>query len=311
MGLLLDVILPVFVVIGAGWAMAKWGGYGEHAVDTLMRFSQGIAVPCLLFTQIAHLDLKTSFEPGLIISFYAGAFLCFATGFLGAWKLFGRPLEEAVTTGFACMFSNSLLLGLSITERAYGEAALAGNYAIIAMHSPLFYAFGITLMEMVKSHGKGLHPAVLTRQVVKAIFSQSLVIAISLGFLINVSGFPLPAAVGEAADMLGKAGLPAALFGLGGVLYRYRPEGDKGLIALIVLVSLVLHPVATYGLGLLLQVNVPGLRSAVVTAAMPPGANAYLFAHLYAVGRRANASAVLIATALSLFTAWLWLQILP
>ena len=136
MGLLLDVILPVFVVIGFGYGMAKWGGMAETAVDALMRFSQGIAVPCLLFRQISLLDLKTSFDPGLITSFYAGAFLCFAAGFFGAWKLFGRPLEEAVTTGFACMFSNSLLLGLSITERAYGTAALTGNYAIIALHSP-------------------------------------------------------------------------------------------------------------------------------------------------------------------------------
>ena len=311
MGLLLDVILPVFVVIGFGYGMAKWGGMAETAVDALMRFSQGIAVPCLLFRQISLLDLKTSFDPGLITSFYAGAFLCFAAGFFGAWKLFGRPLEEAVTTGFACMFSNSLLLGLSITERAYGTAALTGNYAIIALHSPMFYAFGITLMELVRSHGQGLTAGALTLKVLKAIFSQSLVLAISLGFIVNLFHLPLPGALDAATDMLGKAGLPTALFGLGGVLYRYRPEGDKGLITLIVGVSLLLHPTVTYGLGRVLQLDVASLRSATITAAMPPGANAYLFAHLYAVGRRANASAVLIATALSIGTAWVWLQVLP
>ena len=311
MGLLLDVILPVFVVIGFGYAMAKWGGMPDSAVDALMKFSQGIAIPCLLFRQISMLDFKTSFNPGLITSFYAGAFLCFAAGFFGAWKLFRRPLEEAVTTGFACMFSNSLLLGLSITERAYGSAALAGNYAIIAMHSPMFYAFGITLMEMVRSHGQGLSPRVLTLKVLKAIFSQSLVLAITLGFIVNLLHLPLPGALDAATDMLGKAGLPTALFGLGGVLYRYRPEGDKGLIALIVAVSLLLHPTVTYGLGRLLHLDIPSLRSATVTAAMPPGANAYLFAHLYGVGKRANASAVLIATALSIFTTWVCLQVLP
>ncbi|MGV8987113.1 MAG: AEC family transporter [Cypionkella sp.] len=311
MGLLLDVILPVFIVIGAGYGMAKWGGMSHSAVDALMSFSQGIAVPCLLFRQIAILDLKTSFDPGLLISFYGGAFLCFAAGFLGAWKLFQRPLEEAVTTGFACMFSNSLLLGLSITERAYGTEALAGNFAIIAMHSPLFYGFGIMLMELVRSHGKGLAARTLTLKVVKAIATQPLVVGITLGFIVNVTHLPIPGGIDAATEMLGKAGLPTALFGLGGVLFRYKPEGDKGLIALIVGVSLLVHPVATYGMGLLFQLDVASLRSATVTAAMPPGANAYLFAHLYAVGRRANASAVLIATALSVVTAWVWLQILP
>ena len=298
MGLLLDVILPVFVVIGFGYSMAKWGGMSESMVDALMWFAQSIAVPALLFRQIALLDLSTSFHVGLIGSFYGGACLCFAVGFFGAWKLFNRPLEEAVTTGFACMFSNSLLLGLSITERAYGSAALTGNYAIIAMHSPLFYALGITLMELVRSHGQGLSGRVLTVKVVRAIFSQSLVLAITLGFIVNLSGIALPGALDAASEMLGKAGLPAALFGLGGVLNRYRPEGDKGLIALIVGVSLVVHPVVTYGLAMVFQLDVASLRSATVTAAMPPGANAYLFAHLYATGRRANASAVLIATAL-------------
>jgi predicted permease len=49
----------------------------------------------------------------------------------------------------------------------------------------------------------------------------------------------------------------------------------------------------------------------VVTAAMPPGVNAYLFAHLYGTGRKVAASAVLVATAISILTAWFWLQVLP
>lgn len=40
-----------------------------------------------------------------------------------------------------------------------------------------------------------------------------------------------------------RAALPAALFGLGGVLYRYRPEGDTRTIMFVVAVSLILHPV--------------------------------------------------------------------
>jgi malonate transporter and related proteins len=311
MGILLDVILPVFVVIGFGYFLARRGTLTSGAVDALMQFSQGIAVPCLLFRQMVHMDLSSAFDPKLIASFYIGAFTCFGLGLFGAWKLFGRPLQEAVAVGFACMFSNSLLLGLSITERAYGSAALAGNYAIIALHSPLFYALGITLMELVRSHGQGLSAPALTRQVVKAIFSQSLVLGISAGFLINLSGLPLPGALDQAADLLGKAGLPTALFGLGGVLYRYRPEGEKAIIALIVGISLLVHPVITYGLGRWLHLDTASLRSATVTAAMPPGANAYLFAHLYGVSRRANASAVLIGTGLSIVTAWVWLQILP
>jgi hypothetical protein len=44
---------------------------------------------------------------------------------------------------------------------------------------------------------------------------------------------------------------------------------------------------------------------------MPPGVNAYIFANMYGVARRVCASAVLMGTAASLLTAWMWLTILP
>ena len=312
MQILIDVVLPVFLLIGFGYAAARAKLLSDDAIDGLMRFSQSFAIPCLLFRSISTLDLSTSFDPGLLLSFYIGAFAGFAAGFAAARKGFGRPLDECVAVGFACMFSNSLLLGLSITERAYGKEALIGNYAIIAMHSPLFYAFGIGLMEWVRSRGKDLSGAALSAQVVRSIFSQPLVIGITLGVAVNLVHLPVPDAVGGALDMLGRAGLPVALFGLGGILLRYRPEGDKSLIATVVLVTLILHPVVTYLLArFVFAVPVAALRSAVVTAAMPPGVNAYLFAHLYGTGRRVAASAVLIATALSIVTAWVWLQVLP
>ena len=312
MGILIDVVLPVFLVIGFGYLAARTKLLSPEAVDGLMKFSQSFAIPCLLFGSISTLDLRTSFHPGLLLSFYIGAFAGFAVGFFGAHKGFDRPLDESVAVGFACMFSNSLLMGLPITERAYGTAALTGNYAIIAMHSPMFYAFGIALMEWVRSRGQGLSGPALGRQVVRAILSQPLVIGIILGVSVNLSGLVVPEAISAAVSMIGRAGLPAALFGLGGILLRYRPEGDKALIALVVAVTLILHPVVTYGMArFVFVVDVPSLRSSVVTAAMPPGVNAYLFAHLYGTGRKVAATSVLVATAISILTAWFWLQLLP
>ncbi len=44
---------------------------------------------------------------------------------------------------------------------------------------------------------------------------------------------------------------------------------------------------------------------------MAPGVNAYLFAAMYGVAKRVAASAVLLATAASILTIWVWLHILP
>lgn len=312
MSALLDVILPVFVVIAFGYAAARWLGFKDAAVDGLMHFAQGFALPLLLFASIARLDLSRAYDAGLMLSFYIGAFSGFGCAFLAARLLFHRPTTDSIAFGFVGLFSNSLLLGVPITERAYGQAALEGNFAIISIHAPLFYAFGITLMELARSHGLGLSAPTLMRQVAKAILTQPLVIGILAGFAVNLSGFGLPGIVWSAVDMVIPAALPAALFGLGGVLHRYRPEGDFRAIAVLSGVSLILHPAITWLLATqVFAVDAAGLRSAVMTAAMAPGVNAYVFANLYGVAKRVAASTVLLATGLSIATVWVWLQILP
>jgi malonate transporter and related proteins len=312
MSALLDVILPVFLIIGFGYAAAKRGLFGESAVDGVMRYAQNFAAPCLLFRSIAGLDLGHAYDPALMLSFYIAAFVSFGVGLTGALFLFKRPLTDAVAIGFACLFSNSLLLGLPITERAFGTAALTGNYAIISIHAPLFYGFGIAMMEWARARGQGLSLGTLGAKIGRAIGSQPLVIGIALGFAVNLAGFGLYGPISGAVDMIAGTAIPTALFGLGGVLVRYRTEGDRATIAMICGCALVLHPALTWGLGhYVFDLDQDGMRSAVVTAAMAPGVNAYMFAHLYGVAKRVNASAVLVATALSIFTVWGWLQVLP
>ena len=309
---LLDVILPVFLLIGFGYLAAYAKLFDDGAVDGVMRFAQNFAAPCLLFKSVAGLDLSQAYHPALFASFYAGAFAGFGLGYIGARKLFGRSAAESVAIGFACMFSNSLLLGVPITERAYGTEALSGNYAIISIHAPLLYGFGITVMELVRSKGAGLSLPSLTLQVLRAIFSQPLVIGIIAGFTVNLTGMAFPQVATSAVDMMARTAIPAALFGLGGVLLRYRPEGDMKCIAMVCVLSLIVHPGVAYLLGrYAFGLSVPDLRSAVITGAMAPGVNAFLFANMYGVAKRVAASAVLIGTVATIVTAWLWLSILP
>lgn len=306
---LLEVILPVFLVIGAGY-LAVWRGlFSDAGVDGLMVFTQKFAIPALLFRAISTIDLSQSFDWPLLSSFYTGAISGFVLGMLGARFLFARPWADSVAIGFIGLFSNTLLLGLPITERAYGADALQANYAIIAIHSPLLYGIGITAMELVRNRGGSPRATLLA--VLRAMFSNALVVGIALGFAVNLSGVALPGVFTEAVDLITRAALPAALFGLGGVLVRYRPEGDMPTVLYVCALSLLVHPLITAGLGRLQGLDVDQFRSAVLTAAMAPGVNVYVFANIYGVGKRVAATAVLVGTTGSLLTVWLWLSVLP
>jgi len=232
---LLNVILPVFLVIGYGYLAAWKGWFSPAGVDGLMVFTQKFAIPVLLFRAISRLDLGQNFDLALLLSFYGGG---------------SSP---------------------SIRPSATGSAL----------------------------------------KVLKAMLANALILGIIAGFVVNLGGVPVPEVVASAVDLISRAALPAALFGLGGVLLRYRPEGDLRTILFIVSVSLFLHPAITWGLGQAFDLPRPAFRSAVLTAAMAPGINAYVFANIYGVAKRVAASAVLIGTAATILTAWLWLLVLP
>ncbi|WP_103172703.1 AEC family transporter [Paracoccus sp. SY] len=314
MSALFTIIVPVFLIVGFGYVVAWRGLFRESAVDGLMVFAQNFAAPTLLFLSMSRLDLGAEFRPAVLLPFYIGAFSSFFIGWAGARYLFNRPPMDCVAIGFVCLFSNSLLLGIPIMERAYGPDSLSGNWAIIAIHSPLLYTFGITFMEFTRAHGSGLSMGRVALRAMTGVLRTPLVIGIMAGMTMNVlqqAGLVMPEGFWAAVQMIADAALPAALFGLGGVLYRYRPEGDMGAIAMCCACSLLVHPGIAYALARITGLDDAGLRSAVMTAAMAPGVNAYLFANLYGAAKRVAATTVLVGTAVSVLSIWMWLAILP
>ncbi|MEM7487659.1 MAG: AEC family transporter [Pseudomonadota bacterium] len=305
----LAVTLPVFLLIGAGY-LAVWRDlFSQGQVDGLMVFTQRFAIPCLLFLAIADLDLAEGFDLRLLTAYYSGSLVCFAAGVAGTRFWLRRGSEDAVAVGFAAMFANTVLLGLPIAERAYGEASLAPNYAIIALHAAFCYFTGVTAMEIVRAGGSGLLGGLAT--VTRSMVHNPLMIGVALGLALNLSGLALPGPAREAVTLVARAALPAALFGLGGVLVQYKPEGDARGIFLICAIALLLHPAWTWAAGRLLGLGDGPFRAAVLTAAMAPGVNSYLFAAMHGRAVRITASSVLIGTAVSVLSVSFWLFLLP
>jgi malonate transporter and related proteins len=308
MSALIEVILPVFLVIGFGYG-ARWVlRVPSELFEQLMKFAQGFAFPVLLFRGISRLHLGDTFDPMMLGAFYSGVTLAFAAGLLGAHYLFRRPWPDSVAVAFAAAFSNGGLLGLPITERAYGADALGYNFAIIAFHAPFVYMISVTAMEIVRAGGRGVGETMLS--VARSMVKNPFVIGIGSGAFVNVTGLPVPGVVAAAVDMVANAAIPAALFALGGVLAAYRPEGDLKLVIWIAAVSLILHPAVVWLLSQGFALGDGPTRSAVLMASMAPGVNAYVFANMYGTAKRTAATAVLVGTAASIVTVWGWLWVL-
>ena len=309
MSSLIEVILPVFLIIGIGFIAAKLKWLPSTAVDGVMLFTQRFAIPCLLFNAMANIEISNYFNFLLIISYFTPSLIGFFLGILISRHLLKYSLEKSVVIGFCCLYSNSLMLGLPIMEQAYGTNSLGPNYAIIALNTPFCYVTGIIFMEFVKGRGNGFTSTV--GKAVKGIFNNILVLSILLGVLVNVLEVIIPTTIDNAINIIIKAAIPTAIFGLGGVLARYKVNGDILPVLVIAFIALLMKPSLGFYLGEYNQLDKDSIRAVVLTAAMAPGLNAYIFANMYNTGTKIAATSVLFSTALSVFTLWYWLGALP
>ena len=304
---ILIIVLPVFALIGIGYFSSRTGFFNDAGIDALNRFSQGLAIPILLFLAISRADLSL-FNATLYTTYYIPAALIFLSAGIGAKLLFHRDAQSACSIGFAALFSNSVLIGLPISERAYGTDSLAINYALVAAHAPICYFLGIATMEGLQARGEKISHLILN--FVRKIFGNPLMIGILFGLVFNILNIPLVGPIAAALDLFAKSALPVALFALGGILTRYRLKQNLKDTAYVLTFSMIFFPALVWIWGGVTGLSEQALKTAVIMAAMPPGVNIFIFASLYDRAKAVAASSIVIGTALGIFTISAWLHIL-
>ena len=303
-----SIVVPVFVLVIVGYAFVKVGLVTDSVIDGLMRFAVLIAIPCLLFRATYSLDLNAAFEWRSLVAYYAGAIGCFVIAIVIFRFGFKKRPGESIGIAFAALFSNLVMLGVPISERAWGLEFMTPNFALIAVNAPICYLIGITVMEFTRADGRNGRDTAIV--VVKAMFKNSLMIGIGLGLMVNISALQLPEPVYASIELLARSAIPVALFGLGGVLTRYSSKEASREASVVTALALIIHPVISLWVCWWFELTEDVIRSIVLMAAMAPGLNAYLFATLYKRGEAIAASTVIMATTLSVLTLSLWLVFL-
>ena len=306
---IVNVILPVFAIIVLGYGAVRWSLYPAEGVKGLVSFVNNFATPCLLFEAMLTADFGTAFNPAIIIPFYVGALTSLSMGTLIAIKVFGNRPGEGVSSGFAAMFTNTVLIGIPIVQRAYGDAAMPVVYSIIAFHAPTLITLGMLVMELVRRDGEKLGRTLAVAGL--RMVQNPLLWGVFLGLLGNLADLTLPEPAEAFVVMMSAAVLPAALFGLGGALNEYKLSDSWAQALAMSTFKLMIHPLIAYLLMVhVLRVDLAVARYGILLSAMPAGINAYVFSTYYNRGIGVANSTILITTAASALTISFWLFVL-
>ncbi len=299
---LFAIVLPVFGLIGIGYAARLTGFVSERAGEGLSEFVFTLSLPCLIFRTLVRAEIPAVQPWGYWISYFAGVAVVWLLASWTGKRFFGVKGVSGVVAGFAAGQANTVFVGVPMILKAYGDAGAVPLFLLIAVHLPVTMTLATILAE-----GRQASPLMILRR----LFTHPIVVGILAGSALRPVAGHVPAPVWQVMDLLASAAVPCALISMGIALRRYGMQTGWRLPTLISFLKLVVHPLVV--LLLATQVfDMPPVWAgvAVLFASCPSGINAYLFAERYGEGVALASSAVTLSTFLALGTTVAWLYVL-
>ncbi len=302
----LEAVVPLFSLIILGFVAGKVRWIDGLGVKTLVAFIFNVAMPALLFRLVVVSDVAGLVDPWFLLAHISAQFSAAFIGALLGWVLMRQDAPRLVIQGFGSSFPNSVLLGIPLMIALYGERGAVPVTMIFAFNVAL-YSLVTMLLEIVGKGEGRVSPLALAGTTVRAIAGNPIILAAIGGMIVGSLGFGLAPVLDKTLAFIGQAGPPTALFALGASLgvreVAFDLRGPLGAAGLMSFTKLAVHPVLAW----VMAVPVLGLDpflaiSAVIVAALPVGANVYIFAQHYDVAVPEASSAVLISTGISMVT---------
>lgn len=300
---MLSSLIPVLLCIALGWLVARIGWVRDAAIKDLSNLVFLVLTPALLFRTMGSVRLQDlDFRP-VVLYFSAVAIL-----FIGTMLVRGTS-KRAAAEALSCVFSNTVMIGVPITQFVFGDNALIVLFTLVSLHSLILLTSATLIFELAdvrEAQSASAAPAAPLWRTLLQAARKSIIHPVPLpilaGLIFAQTGLKLPAGIDKGLQMVGNALSPMALL-LVGISLAYTHIGRNMRTALtIAAVKNLVMP----GLVLLIAplLGVAGLPLAVmfVIAAMPVGANVFYFTQRYGVMQQEVSASIAASTLIALVT---------
>ena len=306
---LVDIVLPVFAIVAAGYLCGALGILGEESSDALNRFVYYVALPALLFRAMAGVDLATVVNVPFIIGFTGPLLALWLAAALMARAVFGSDLAQATMHGMNGVLGNSGFMGIPLAITAFGEAAAVPAIVATIVNAAVVPGIGIVLIEVARGRGGG--PGVLL-ELARSLATNPVLVAPLLGLGWAATGLAPPTPIESFTSILGAAAAPCALFAIGLFLVGKPQAEGRAEVGAMMAVKLIAHPALT---ALMVFVVYPAdpywAKNAVLMAALPTGSSTFVLAQAYGVYVLRTSSAILWGTVASVATISAFFLVFP
>ncbi|NMO95198.1 AEC family transporter [Paenibacillus lemnae] len=292
-GILLEVILPIFILIGFGVLMQR---AFQLDLYTLAKINFYYITPAAVFMSMYESEMS----PELL-----GTVVLFYTIYVLILYLIGRFTSKRLkfTRGMQAAFTNSLILdnsgnyGLPVNDLAFRGDPMAGSVQalIMSLQSLLTFTYGVISIQGAKTEG-------LYRQALIGFLKMPVPYALILGLVLHALYVPLPEFVLRPLIYADQSLVAIALLTLGAQIMKYPLRLHRKEVYLSVLLRLLAAP--AIGIGVVLVLGMKGIpaQALIIASGMPVGVNTSILAEEYQNEPDFAAQTVLLSTILNVFT---------
>jgi malonate transporter and related proteins len=288
-------ILPNFVLIVLGLALARAFDYGRDFWEGLEKLVYYVLFPALLFRSLAIARIDFAQAGALVTAACAFTIAGFALS-LAAKPLF-RLDQQLHATGSQCGYRFNTYIGLAVAGSLFGTEGVALAALLLGVMIPLANFCAVAVLAAHSERG-----------FLPELARHPLVLSSLAGFAWNLVGPPLPGFADLTLALLGQTALPAGLLSVGAAMRIERGQGSPGAHAWWLAVKLLAVPAIAFALARWMSAGVLESGVLILCAALPTATNAYILAVRMTGDGRAVAMQVTIGTVLSMATLSLWLM---
>lgn len=299
----LSALIPVVLLIAMGWVAGRMRWISAGSVKDLSGLVFMVLAPALLFRTMSVVKVeRIDFRPLLI--YFAVALVVY----FGVLLVRGFSRRSAVLA-LAGTFSNTFMIGVPLVGLAYGDDGLVTLFTLISVHAlvlltvaTLVLEFAVVREQKAAGQAPDRHIAATVLLAVRNAVVHPVPLPIIAGLLFSQTGWTIPLLLDKPLQLLGNAFGPLALV-MVGVTLAFNPVGAhlKGALAVAAAKNL-LHPALMALAGWALGLGGVPLAVMIIAAALPIGANVFLFAQRYEVAQELVTASVAISTAVGLLT---------
>lgn len=304
----LNATVPVFLMMVLGFVLHKLRFIDDSFAGKLNQFVFSIALPVLLFDQLATTDFVSVWDSKFVLFCFAVTLLSIGLAFLLSLLIKNKPERgEFVQAAYR---SSAAILGIAYTQNIYGDAGMTPLMIVASV--PLYNAMAVVVLAVTAPSDSGSEKesrSVLARRTIKGIVTNPILIGIVAGMIWSLLKLPLPTILAKTVDNVGGLATPLGLIAMGASIDPRKVGGKLKPSICAAVIKLV-------GLcGIFLPVAVAfGFREAKLIAIMvmlgsPTTVSSFIMAKNMGHEGTLTSNTVVIATVVGAFTLtfWLWL----